>query len=389
MLEIGGPRSDFRVTTSDLRRLRRLPFQPFRAAMRLGLGVATLVSMKDQVRSKLTVSCFAVRMPVRLSGTALPTRKLVLPWGVSNAIDGPVVLDESTVATFAAFQAAKGFDKVALDFEHNTVKGTPANLESREPRDIAAFGVPMLVPGEGLYLDAMEWTPKGPEQSANYCDLSPALIFRPGTRTVMGLHSVALTRAGAIAGVRAFSVDLTTILTTPQGDKTMERTVLLALLGLADAATDEDILAAAKTLGATLKTMCAEDGDVAAMSAQAVKGSIEGLAARLQNAEAKIIVFDAARAASDRETIIDQSKREGKVLPFSADALKTVDLATLREVAANTPSTIPLDQRTVETHKVDAFDAASRGVVTGDVATSTTVARFFGRTPADLSRAGM
>lgn len=357
--------------------------------------------MKEQI-GKLDVTCFIVRLPARLSGEALPTRKLVLPWGVSQAIDGPVTLDESTVAIFHATQQARGWDRVALDYEHNTVRGTPAFKESREPRDVAAFGVPMLVPGEGLYLDALEWTPGGVKSAANYCDLSPALAFLPGSRTVAGLHSVALARAGAIAGLSAFSVtlpDLTPTPTNPQTPKqgaSMERTVLLALLGLADTATDADLLAAAKTLGETLKQAC----DITGMSADvkglkekivtfsatgdAHKTGIEGLAARLKSAEEKIVAFSADRAAQERAGIVDQAKREGKVLPFSAEALQTVPIDTLREVVANTPSTVPLEQRTVN---VEPF-SATRAVV-GDVGTVTKVAALFGRKPEDLTKAGV
>jgi phage I-like protein len=343
---------------------------------------------------KLNVTCFSVRFPARLSGDALPTRKLVLPWGVSQAIDGAITLDDSTVHIFSATQKARGWDRVALDFEHNTLEGTKANKESKEPREVAAFGVPTLVPGEGLYLEALEWTPAGLKAVPNFCDLSPALAFRPGSRTVAGLHSVALTRAGAIEGIRAFSVELAEV-NPITGDHPMERTVLLALLNLADSATDADILAAAKALGATLKGAC----DISAMSAE-VKGiketivpfsatveshktSIEGLAVRVQAAEDKIVGFSADRAKQEREAVIDQARREGKVLPFSAEELQTVAIDTLRSVARNTPVTVPMEQRT---QNVEPFSVEGR---VSDPGTISKVAAMFNRKPEDLQKAGV
>jgi len=366
---------------------------------------------------KLTITGFALRVPARLSGAPLPVRKLVLPWGVNSAIDGPVVLDSTSAQAFSAIQKARGWDRVALDYEHNTLPGSPAYKETQEPRDVAAFGVPELVPGEGIYLNALEWTPGGTKAAPNFCDLSPALVFAKGTRTVVGMHSVALTRAGAIDGVRAFSVSLADIPSTQTEDKTMDPSAILrALLGLPDTATPADMLTAAQALGSTLKTLAANSDTLVGMSAQAAelkagldtlkgldipavkekivafsaintaaKEGIEGLALRMKSVEDKVVAFDAGRAAAERQAIIEQAKREGKVLPFSAEALKTVSLDTLREVASKTPVTVPMGQRTVETQAVEAFDAGSRG----DPSTASAVAKAFGRKPEDLSKAGL
>jgi phage I-like protein len=284
---------------------------------------------------------------------------------------------------------------VALDYEHNTVSGTPAYKESKEPREVAAFGVPTLVPGEGLYLETLEWTPGGVKSVANYCDLSPAISFIPGTRTVQGLHSAALCRAGAIAGLRAFSVEIAA--TKSNQGNPMERTVLLALLGLADSATDDQMLAAAKTLGTTLQgasevsAMSAELKDlqtkIVAFSAtgDAHKSGIEEIAKRLEKAEGVIVTFSAERVAQERADVIANAAREGKVLPFSAEALKSVDLATLREVAKNTPATVPLEQRT---HNVEAFSTDTRAAA-GDPGVTAKVAAMFGRKPEDLTKLGV
>jgi len=56
----------------------------------------------------------------------LPERLKILSWGDNPAIAGlnPRVGAHTLSALFARMKA-KGFDEIALDFEHNTVAGTP------------------------------------------------------------------------------------------------------------------------------------------------------------------------------------------------------------------------------------------------------------------------
>ncbi len=56
-------------------------------------------------------------------------------------------------------QDALGFDKIALDFNHNSLHGHP-NYKP-DPREVAAYGVPQVVDGQGLFLDQIEYTPTG------------------------------------------------------------------------------------------------------------------------------------------------------------------------------------------------------------------------------------
>ena len=95
------------------------------------------------------------------------------------------------------------------------------------------------------------------------------------------------------------------------------------------------------------------------------------------------MTFSADRAAQERAGVIDQAKREGKVLPFSAEALQTVPVETLREVAKNTPATVPMDQRT---QNVETFSTGTR---ISDPGVTAAVAAKFGRKPEDLLKAGV
>jgi phage I-like protein len=150
--------------------------------------------------------------PFRISngarvGKDLPRRLKLLDWGRNETVKGPVIVSELTARQLPALQAARGFDRIALDYEHNTVAGTPEFERTKEPREVAAYGTPLLIPGEGLFLDAIEYTPSGESNARNYIDLSPA-PERASDGTVVFLHSVALVRQGAVEGLSFFSVDV-------------------------------------------------------------------------------------------------------------------------------------------------------------------------------------
>jgi len=134
----------------------------------------------------------------------LPKRIKVLSWGKNTTTDGDVYLTKETLKTFSDYQKKTGRDEdVALDFGHNTVPGS-IEYVAGEPKQIAAYGDPELIEGDGLYLNDLEWTDSGKKNAKNYKDLSPAVkVDRNGV--VIGLHSVALTEAGAVHGLKFYN----------------------------------------------------------------------------------------------------------------------------------------------------------------------------------------
>lgn len=138
-----------------------------------------------------------------LKGGALPSRLKLLNWGRNNTVKGPVFVSDASVAAFSANQKALGFERVALDFEHNTVPGSPEYERSQEPRDIAAQFTPRIVPGEGLFAEDITWL-TGADVARKYEDLSPAI--KPDEQgNVIFMHSTALTRNGAVEGLHFFT----------------------------------------------------------------------------------------------------------------------------------------------------------------------------------------
>jgi phage I-like protein len=134
------------------------------------------------------------------SSGSLPKRIQLLRWGDNPSVKGTVKVGVATLAGLEAEQRRTGFEEIAVDFEHNTVPGSAEYERSQEPRAVAAYGVPRVIAGEGLFLEQVRWTPTGQREAANFADLSPAVSLFP-SREVRFIHSAALTRTGAVPGL--------------------------------------------------------------------------------------------------------------------------------------------------------------------------------------------
>lgn len=141
-----------------------------------------------------------------LKSEELPSRIKVLNWGVNKSLDGEILLDDETVKVFYANQKNIGRTLCPLDFNHNTVPGTEAYKSDKEPRAIAGYGVPTIIPNDGMYWEYMQWTPSGIKSARDFADLSPTVLTDESNR-VIGVHSCALTPAGAIDGLSFYSAD--------------------------------------------------------------------------------------------------------------------------------------------------------------------------------------
>lgn len=138
----------------------------------------------------------------------LPERLKLFAWGENQTPDGPIVVNDVSVAALNKQIAADTFKRIAIDFEHQSLKGHPNYVVA--PRHNAAHGDLEVVPGDGVYVTALSWTPKGVEHGPDYCDLSPVAIHTkrkaPGEPVVLlGILSAALCDNGAVKGLSAFS----------------------------------------------------------------------------------------------------------------------------------------------------------------------------------------
>ena len=185
----------------------------------------------------------------------LPSRLVVLPCGDHKTAKGSFRVNEVTLSALPVNQAATNFDRVCLDFDHNTVPGQPAY--KGEPTKIAAYARPVCLAGEGIVYEDIEWTPEGREyvSGGHYRDLSPA-VKTDASGNVIFLHSAAVCRQGAVPDLILFSAQSTHQTHQPKKENTMDpKKLLCVILGLdAEKATDEEIEAAAQKAADEAKT---------------------------------------------------------------------------------------------------------------------------------------
>jgi hypothetical protein len=262
-----------------------------------------------------------------LAGETLPERIKLLSWGDNPSVNkvSPRVTSR-TFAVLPATQAEQAWDRPALDYEHNTVKGSPAYLESTEPRDVAAYGVPEVVEGDGLYLTNLIYTPNGRAHAANYIDLSPTVLLDEQTSEVLGLHSVGLTRTGAIEGVHYFNVADGT---TPRGTNP-------------DTGGDAmDMEAMGKEL-ASLREML----DKLQEKIDANAAPVETFSSKLTTIEGALATFRAEVAGQiaerDKQAILQQAASEGKHVALKPEVLAKFSVDELAAHVAEIKPTVPL-----------------------------------------------
>ena len=282
-----------------------------------------------------------------LGDRALPRRIKVLNWGDNPNCHGKRV---NVGALFVKCLNAETYPyrKVALDFEHNTFPGTAAYKESKEPRPVAGFGTIEAVEGDGVYITMSSWTPEGEKMAANYADVSAgAVTDKEGN--LVAVASVALCRAGAVDGMDfveaplsgGISSALSGIINNNQkGQQAMDyKALLLKVLGLGEDATDEAIQAA---LAEKFEKKPTEEEQKAAFHAIVAKEVAEAF----KPIEEKVAALSAAAVAHEKQDLINEAAREGKVIALGADALEKLSVADLKATIAKTAVTVPLAAKT-------------------------------------------
>jgi len=268
----------------------------------------------------------------------LPPRIKILDWGCSTDVLGkrsPVV-SERTAELLPLSQASHGWDTICLDFEHNTCPGSAEYERTSEPRPVAARGgMVEVVPGDGLYCSSLVYTALGQERAEHYDDLSPALLLDEQDH-VIGVHSVALTRAGRIAGLHYFSVELPDGPAASQDKKT----------GPAQPARKQE---ADMDLEALSKEIAALKAEVAALQAKlgdSVAQIEQMSASTATKLEALSASADKRFEARERASIVEKAQSEGKVVALSVAAQAKLTVEELEGYCAALPVTVPVQRRT-------------------------------------------
>jgi len=304
----------------------------------------------------------------------LPQRLLVLPWGTNTTTQGPVVCNETTAAVLLSNNAARGFDRPVLDFEHSSEPAAPTYRG--EPAKIAGHGTLEVVPGEGVYLLMAHWTPEGRESAGggHYPDLSPVVKVNDKNE-VIALKSAALCRHGATPGLVFLSAETTphhqattkptaksqalrpsalrlkllSTMTKPPATADEFLAALRDMMNLPAEATPEEVFAGLQKMLAAKAEKYDDKDEMKSLSA-----TITELKTALTTQNESLKLLSASHAEGERQRIIDAATREGKVISKTLAA--KLSLEDLRLLSAETPVTVPMQIETPEGVKLLSAD---------------------------------
>ena len=309
--------------------------------------------------SKLTLCAFRA-VALDASGGSLPSRLIICPVGNHDARSrGAVIVGPDTFSGLTDRQnAMKIGTRLALDFDHNTVPGTPAFAADKEPRNIAAWATLSADPAVGLVFENIEWTPKGIEafNGKLFQDISPA-VFRRADGTVLAVHSAALCRHGEIDGLTIeaasaptqlapFFAALSASITPPSTSMLPILRNIAAALGI-DLADDADDAAVAKAGDAILAKIKASPAAPAAVKDKDADGMSAEVKLQLTTLSTQVKTLTEQNEANARAELMRQAAAEGKVIPLSAETLKITPLAVLTEIVEKAKAgEVPLGRTT-------------------------------------------
>lgn len=160
----------------------------------------------------------------------VPEEIKVLPTGWVKSQKGTFLVDEKSIQMIISHFRSRKIDLV-VDYEHQTLSDVQAP---------AGGWIKDLYPKDNALMAKVEWTSKacGYISNKEYRYLSPVVIVRESDNRVVYIHSVALTNTPAVDGMPAIvnSLDF-----KEESEEAMELEELIALLGLSETATLEEV----------------------------------------------------------------------------------------------------------------------------------------------------
>lgn len=252
---------------------------------------------------------------IDLSGA--PEEIKILPLGEVKSTKGTFLVDDASVDMILKSFKDRKIDLV-VDYEHQTL------LNVQAP---ASGWITELRKGADAIIGKVQWTQKAKEYLKNreYRYLSPTIMVRKDRR-VSAVSSVALTNSPAIDGMPAMCKDngLT------KGENTMDLKKLIEVLGLAEDATEEDILKAVKkaveAAGAPETPPAAPPAEVVAnstilglldlpdtASTAEVSAKIVGLKNGDQQLALRVHQLEEATKERETNTLVQTALKDGKI----------------------------------------------------------------------------
>lgn len=286
---------------------------------------------------------------IKLTLRQIPNEIKIIPWGESFYDEGKskLVVNAVSLSAIPASQKKYNYDRVALDFNHNSVPRKDKNgndIPLEEPLKVAAFGNVEVRENDGVWLTNLEWTPEGKSayEGGHYCDISPTVLFDKNGNVTF-VHSAALCRQGRVPGLVLFGADFLAANETSTKDTNMDndklKKLLCLVLGLAEDADIGEIEVAANKF-AQDQTKAKEN------QTDDIDEKLEKFSSVLQSIESRLASLENAGTDSAKKAIRDAAIAEGKLIPHSALSLP---LEELTKFCSDMPAgQVPVSQRTPE-----------------------------------------
>lgn len=326
----------------------------------------------------------------------IPSGQFNAPRGAMSG-SGPWQLDAAGAQAIIALAAARSTD-IPIDYEHQTLMAERNGL----PAPAAGWIDPRSLEwrDDGLY-GQVTWTAaaKAAIDADSYRYLSPVFPYDADTGAVLDLLHVALTNTPAIdtaiTELAAARAGRGASEATPPKENTVDREQLIAQLGLATDATDEQIktaIAALKSAQADAdayrKALGAKDGTkpeeaVAALKASSAAAPVDMSQyvpmAVYQETTQQLAALKANSNTAELEALITEGLNDGRIAgKATADWLRTQGIAACKAHLEGAPSIAALKTTQTQGKPPEGAEAKGDGKLTD---TELAVCKSMGLTP--------
>ncbi|MGC3991688.1 MAG: phage protease [Chthoniobacteraceae bacterium] len=279
----------------------------------------------------------------------LPARLVIGPAGVHETGQGRIIFNATTARELPGNQRRTNFDRVVIDFNHNTVPESPAYRG--EPTPVAGYGDPVVAASGEIALENITWTPEGEQfvGGRHYIDLSPTVQLNARGEAVF-LHSAAVCRNGAIPRLSLFHanpLNLPQINSNPMDYKQL----LCTLLKLDPNTSSDELIEETSTAFAEKMDPGSEDqdddGEETPGTATDQAETVKTLSAEVRKLATQLRTLTAAAVTTERQQIITAALAQGKEIPGDVlEGAARLSNEQLRIFAASLPATVPVGRRT-------------------------------------------
>lgn len=260
--------------------------------------------------------------------------------------------DLQGAALAAAFNQVAGQNQVVIDYDHQTLY--VAKHGQKAPAAGWMGPTAEWRPAEGLFAK-VEWTAAATEHinKREYQYISPVLMFDPDTLEVKSVAMAALVNWPGLLGMHPAHAALATQFSQEQDTMNPILVALLAGLGLAETATQEQAVSALAALTAlkdkpavpaalatALHLQAGADEAAALAAVQALAQPDAAAAAAMAAMQTQLAALTAQGNADKLTSLVDDAIKAGKLIPAQRDwalGLGRKDMAALSGYLASAP----------------------------------------------------